>query len=162
MCAMMIRQANNRPTKSHSWFSPENLCCAVGFGLESVCVARFDVYILMPVLIYFDSRRANAADPCASHSTSTHRIEQNDELPSMVFCRSNNIDGDLVLKFAFIHRWKDDRRVDTQDRESIEVSTALVANLDDVALAKQRIGFASLVVLGFSIAASRIDHRVPS
>ncbi len=133
---MMIRQANNRPTKSHSWFPPENLCCAVGFGLESVCVARFDVHILVPVFINIDSRRANAADPCTSHSTSAHRIEQNNELPSMVFGRQNNIDSNLVLELTVIHRGQDDGRVDSQDRESIEVSAALVTDLNDVALAQ--------------------------
>ena len=90
----------------------------------------------MPVLIYIDSRRANTANPCASHSTSAHRIEQNNELPRMVFGRQNNIDSNLVLELTVIHRGQDDGRVDSQDRESIEVSATLVANLDDVALAQ--------------------------
>jgi hypothetical protein len=159
---MMIRQPNNSPAKSESGFPPENLRRAVRLGLESIVIPRVDVHILVPVFINIDSRRANAAYPCASHSTSPHRIEQNNELPSMILSRKNDVDGNLVLKLPVIHRGQDDRRVDTQDRESIQVPSALVANLDNVALAKQRIGFASLVVLGFSITASRIDHCIPS
>ena len=158
---MMIRQANNRPAKSESGFPPKNLRRAVGFGLESVCVARFDVHILVPIFINIDSRRADAANPCSSHSASTHRIEQNDELPSMILSRQNNIERNLVFKLAIIYRGQDDWRVNSQHCESIQVPSALVANLDDVALAKQRVRFASLVMLGFSITASRIDHGIP-
>ncbi len=110
---MMIRQPNNSPAKSESGFPPENLRRAVRIGLESIGIPRVDIHILVPVFTNVDSRRANAADPCSSHSASSHRIEQNSELPSMILGRQNNVDGDLVLELTVIHRGKNDGRVDS-------------------------------------------------
>jgi len=115
----------------------------------------------MPVLFHVDLNRTNSADPAATDFAIFKRIEQDAELARVFFLWQHSIDSDLILELTQLVSRVDDRRRKSQYTKAINVLTALISHLDQVATAKPMIALHILIVLLISVGASRIDHCVP-
>lgn len=115
----------------------------------------------MPILIHVDLNRTNTAHPAATDFAIFKRIEQDAELARVFFLWQNPIHSDLILELTQLVSRVDDRRRKSQDTEAVNVFTALIAHLDQVATTKPMIALHILIVLLISVGASRIDHCVP-
>jgi hypothetical protein len=115
----------------------------------------------MPVLFHIDLNRTNPTHPTATDFAIFERVEQDAELARMFFLWQHSIDSDLILELTQLVSRVDDWRRKSQYTEAIDVFTALIAHLDQVAATKPMIALHILIVLLMGVGASRIDHRVP-
>ena len=115
----------------------------------------------MPVFFDIDSRGANTADPATTDPIVSQRVKQNQKLARVSIGRRYAFECDLILEFAKLDRRIDDWVGETQYFELAEVFAGLIANLDNVSMAKGNVTVCFLVMLMLSVGACRIDHRVP-
>lgn len=161
VCSSHVGQSYDRPQQPDSVFTPEYLCSTVGLADQGSDVARFNIGKGMPVFIDADLADANAADPGPANPSVFERIEQDDELPSVGISRNDRVGRGLILELKSVGVRRNDGRINAEHRKAIEILTALIADLDDVALTRQQIRAAVLVVLALSVRPRSVDHRVP-
>ncbi|QDV85465.1 hypothetical protein TBK1r_44790 [Stieleria magnilauensis] len=115
----------------------------------------------MPVFVDIDPGGTGTADPTATDAIFTKRIEQNAELTSVILGWRHTIQCDLVFEFAKFDSGINDRCAESEHTKLIQVFAALIADFDNVPLAKRDVAVGFLVVLVLGMRSSRIDHGVP-
>ncbi|MEQ8790084.1 MAG: hypothetical protein RIC55_27555 [Pirellulaceae bacterium] len=109
-----------------------------------------------------DVSRANTGNPRTANLAFPQRIEQDRksrEVERML--RFHSFERDLILELAQVVAGRNDGRVDSEHMKPQAIRSAIVANLDDVALADlvQRLG--KLVMLLAFLFSNGIEKRVP-
>jgi len=117
---------------------------------------------LVAGILDLDVGGADAGNPRPADFAVAQRVQQNRE-PREVM-RVLRFDADqrhLILEFAEVLAGRNDRRVDSQHVKPQSVVAAVVADLDDVALANLLEGVGKLVVLFPLLFTNRVEKRVP-
>ena len=121
-----------------------------------------DVSEFVAGVLDLDVRWTDAGNPRAANLPFAQRIEQ-DRKPCEVkrVLRFDAFQRDLIFKLAQMLAGRNDGRVDSQHVKPQPVVTAVVADLDDVALAElvERLG--KLVVFLSLVLADRVEKGVP-
>ncbi len=115
----------------------------------------------MPVFVDIDPCRTSTADPTATDAIFTKRVQQHTELTSVVFGWRHTIQCDLVFEFAKFDSGINERCTESEHTELIQVFAALIADFDNVPLAKRNVTVGFLVVLVLRMRAGGIHHGVP-
>jgi hypothetical protein len=161
VCPGYLGQSNDGPQQSDSVFTPEYFRATVGFADQGSDVARFDVGKRVPVFIDADLANADTAGPGPADPPTAKWIEQDDELASMGIARNDHVGRRLILELEFVGIRRNDCGINAQHRKPIEILTALIADLDHVALTRQQLGAAVLIVLALGVRPRSVDHCVP-
>ncbi|MFN3150216.1 hypothetical protein [Bremerella sp.] len=156
-----VGQSYDSPLQPDSVFTPKYLCATVGLADQGSNFARFDVGKGMPVLIHSDLANTDTAGPGPANPSVFERIEQDDELPSVGISRNDSVGRGLILELKSVGIRRNDGRINAEHRKPVEILPALIAHLDDIALARHQLGTAVLVVLALGVRPRGVDHRVP-
>ncbi|GAB6188128.1 hypothetical protein JCM17478_36930 [Thermopirellula anaerolimosa] len=155
---------HQRPSNALVLVLPENQSPAGFAAFQILAGVRGDVGVLMP--------RVQDADQGHSHPGNTgpvgdgigrDRFQEDSELAPMgPRLRYYAVERELILKALLILVGTDDRPIKAQHLESQPVAAASIANLDDRAMGKARVGVLSLVALPVLEIQSGVDERIES
>ena len=131
-----VADPNDRPFDAGSGLLPQDASRAVTTGFQVGGLAVGGVTESVGFILNVDLGDGHASGHGAADGSRLERLKQNDKLAE-VRCdvRNNTVQRDLVLEVAQVGRWRDDRPIGSQDVETVQVASGLVADLDDSGLA---------------------------
>jgi hypothetical protein len=152
-----VGQADNGPLVSQSTFSPENLGTAVGPAFQAAGIVVFYIGKLMAIVGNCQKNRTGPTNPGPPDFSMPNRIEQDGKPAEMGGVhRSHTAEGDLFLELPLVIRGSNERSVNRQNIKPRAILSAVIAEFNDVSLAKLVQSLGQLIV----IAAFAVTHRV--